>query len=752
VFNDVDKPCAEKEGAMRSKAYSLRCPLPHIFILALILFPTSAFSATIHVPTDQPTIQAGIDAASDGDTVLAADGTYTGAGNKNLDFKGKAITVRSKNGPEKTIVDCEGDGRGFYFHTGEQQDSVVSGFTVKNGRGILEGPGLFNHGGGIFCENSSPTIDDCIITENSSDYGFGISITGGSPSISNCTITGNYSIASIGIGGGIYLAETSALINNCTITGNQEGGIYSQGGSPTVINCTITGNWVSGTPSYGGGISSYNSSILISDCLVKNNSGGFGGGISFRGGSPSITRSSIIENYSTLIKSSGGGGGGGIYCGSDLYFDPTNAIISNCVISGNTAGHGGGISCDDGSATIINSTISGNSASQSSSGAVYTNSSTNIINSILWSNSPDEIYADNSNPIAKYSLIKGGWGDIGNIDLNPAFVDPTIGDYRLKNYSPCIGAGTPMGASNTDIEGNPIPNPPDSNPDMGAHENSRATRAIPLLNIFAIEVGNSWNYEGTKQGNPSTVEREVIRLDQTTFSPDTYVFDIKVNEAVQPGEWYEKKPSEIRLWAADGYQFAAGLLAAWYPMQVGDHRESSANVVGFPGASVRLIVDVLSKGPLALAFDTLEAYELRYQSDTSGPGGNVTEIFRLWMVPYIGVVKDQRADSLVKLTSFAIGGNTLSEDTDADSDGLKDYQELIIYETSLVDADTDIDGMPDGWEVTYKLDPLDEQDANEDNDQDGYTNLEEYQKDTDPNDPKSHPSKAMPWIPLLLDD
>ena len=85
------------------------------FMKCLILLCACAFCAirinatTIHVPADQPTIQAGIDAAADGDTVLVADGTYTGDGNRDIDFGGKSIVLKSENGPVLTVIDCEGN-------------------------------------------------------------------------------------------------------------------------------------------------------------------------------------------------------------------------------------------------------------------------------------------------------------------------------------------------------------------------------------------------------------------------------------------------------------------------------------------------------------------------------------------------------------------------------------------------------------------------------------------------------------------
>lgn len=126
---------------------------------------------SIYVPASYPTLQAAIDSASDGDNVVVADGIYTGEGNKNLDFNGKTITVKSVSGKDYCIIDCEGEGRGFYFHNGESEGSIVSGFTIVNACGIGD---LGGYGGGILIENnSSPTITNCIIQTCSAFQGGG---------------------------------------------------------------------------------------------------------------------------------------------------------------------------------------------------------------------------------------------------------------------------------------------------------------------------------------------------------------------------------------------------------------------------------------------------------------------------------------------------------------------------------------------------------------------------------------------------
>jgi parallel beta-helix repeat protein len=162
------------------------------------------------------TIQAAIDAACDGDTVIVRDGTYTGAGNRDLDFGGRAITVRSENGPDNCIINAQGNEsephRCFNFHSGEGEDSVVDGFTITGGYSV--------DGGGIYCESSSPTITNNTITANTAiGHGGGIRCYYSSPTITNNTITAN--TAQRSTGGAIYCSDNSSpTITNCILWGN----------------------------------------------------------------------------------------------------------------------------------------------------------------------------------------------------------------------------------------------------------------------------------------------------------------------------------------------------------------------------------------------------------------------------------------------------------------------------------------------------------------------------------------------------
>jgi hypothetical protein len=370
---------------------TLKLLLPVVLVVCVSVVQAD----TILVPSQQPTIQAGIDAASDGDTVMVADGTYTGDGNRDIDFLGKAIVVMSENGPENCIIDCEEGGRGFIFQSGEDSTSIVQGFTITNGYCAV--------GGGIYCAYSSPTVTNCTFSGNSADFGGGMRNYGGSPTVANCMFSGNVAYQ---FGGGMY--------NNF-------------GSSPTVSNCTFSGN----SAQMGGGMYNYSSSPTVTNCTFSQNSAVYdGGGMQNYTGSPTVANCTFTGNV-VYIK------GGGMY--NSFGSSPT---VSNCTFSQNWADFGGGMCNSGGSPTFANCMFSGNSADDG--GGMYNfDSSPTVTNSILWSDLPDEIFVDGGNPIVKYSNVQGGWPGEGNIDEDPLFVSFHGFDFLLRKGSPCIDAGDP---------------------------------------------------------------------------------------------------------------------------------------------------------------------------------------------------------------------------------------------------------------------------------------------------------------------
>ena len=209
-------------------------------------------------------IQAAIDDSNDSDTILVADGIYTGVGNRDIDFLGKAIMVRSENGSENCVIDCNGTRtephRGFYFHSGEDADSILSGLTITNG--------YAENGGGIDCYNSSPTISECVLTHNEAGYyGGGIHCyynTLSKPSIMRCIIAENKAV----IGGG--LAFCNGIISECVISKNQAiegGGLTGCGGK--IRDCVINGNMAH---AWAGGFQHCDGQIV--NCIVSGNIGG----------------------------------------------------------------------------------------------------------------------------------------------------------------------------------------------------------------------------------------------------------------------------------------------------------------------------------------------------------------------------------------------------------------------------------------------------------------------------------------------
>jgi hypothetical protein len=395
-----------------------------ISVCAAILIVTPCAARTITVDDDGPAdfnnIQAAIDDANDGDTIVVQPGTYTGEGNRDIDFRGKAITVRSTdpNDPQivaATIIDCNGTiehpHRGFLFRRTEGADSVIDGLMITNGFApwsVHSEPGA-----GIYCRGISstlpgPTIRNCIITGNKARIGdflptdsAGGGIYGSMGPIVNCTIAGNAAER----GGGI--ADCTGPIVNCSIaenTAKRGGGIA--GCTGRIVNCTIAHN----SAERGGGVADCTGPL--DNCLINGNSAG-----------PDLTHWR----------------GGGLY--------GCTGPITNCIISGNESS--GLANC---TGPISNCTVVGNRGC----GLYNSDLGVKITNCIFWANEPI-CWLDPSQPppheyrawemylvapphgptlSVRHTDVESGqaevwawppealdWGP-GNIDADPCFVEP----------------------------------------------------------------------------------------------------------------------------------------------------------------------------------------------------------------------------------------------------------------------------------------------------------------------------------------
>ena len=247
----------------------------------------------MHVPSDYATIQEALDVASECDEIILADGTYMGTGNKNLDFGGKDLVLRSENGPANCIIDCEDDGRALLFHSGETSAAVVDGLTIINGYMDL------GRGGAIKCASSShPTIQNCIMTDCYADYTGGcIYVTDSDPTLLNCVIASSTSDTH---GGGLYAASSDLACINCLFVGNEAeedgGGVFCTESNATFVNCTIADN-VAGDAGGGTHIRT-TSEVIIANCIIANNAAARGVEVSLAGEySPSM----LTLSYSCVL-------------------------------------------------------------------------------------------------------------------------------------------------------------------------------------------------------------------------------------------------------------------------------------------------------------------------------------------------------------------------------------------------------------------------------------------------------------------
>ncbi len=395
-------------------------------VLVALSFMTAS-ATIINVPDDYETIQEGIDASTNGDTVLVQPGTYV----ENINFNGHNIVLGSmflttgySYYISYTIIDGNSSGSVVKFESGENNNAVIKGFTLQNGSSS-------SYGGGIFCQNSDPVITDNIISLN----------------------TARSQGDDHGIGGGVFCDNSDATITNNTISENRAirgqgfvngagGGIWCIGNSnPTISNNYIIGNVASpsfgGSEAHGGGVYCDNSNATITHNTISENEAyasvtvARGGGIACFGSSNLTISNNVISDNITWGEWDFGGG---------IYLHSSGGTISSNLITGHSVnGWGGGIFCEESSPTIINNTITGNSGD--GGGISCWQSGLTIRNTILWANSGGQISYNGSSPSVQYCDVEGGWPGQGNIDCDPMFCDPENGDYYLDAASCCAGAG-----------------------------------------------------------------------------------------------------------------------------------------------------------------------------------------------------------------------------------------------------------------------------------------------------------------------
>jgi hypothetical protein len=278
----------------------------------------------LEVPEAYPTIQSAINAACDGSEVVVAPGTYF----ERISFGGKAITVRSSDGPDVTTIDGQGNGSVVFFVNDETPDSVFDGFTITHGSAEF--------GGAARIQEATPTISDCIFAANSATIGGAIhddSIGGGGLNLLRCSFDGNQAV----LGAGAVFSVGGLNAVDCAFTDNDGGqgpgavGVIES--SASFVSCLFTGN---SAGFIAGGVAGSSDTLLMANCVFSRNSASMGGGLE------DSSYAGVIANCTFSLNQGNGIG------------SLDNSVLSNCVLWGNVPEQ-----IEDPSAVVEHSNVQG---------------------------------------------------------------------------------------------------------------------------------------------------------------------------------------------------------------------------------------------------------------------------------------------------------------------------------------------------------------------------------------------------------
>ena len=435
---------------------------------ALLAAATSLASAsgahaatTITVPAMEPTIQAAINAASNGDTVLVSPGTYT----ENIDFHGKAITVEGSSPTAPSIIDGGGVGPVANFSSGETTASVLRGFTLRHG--VTTSANAYM-GGGVRISLASPSIISNVITGNTGCSGIGVSIASGAPLVQGNTISNNIQTGcSGGVGAGMFVRDAS---------------------SAEIVGNTITGN----TADSGGGIELFSAgTATVQDNLIENNTG------TTEGGGLDIVNQSDVNLVQNIVASNTSTGGAGMYV--TVPSGTRGPWLTNDTIAANN-GIGLFVSGFDSNMVVANTLL----VAPAGDVAAQCDTSYNA-------GAPAFVTTDayNGGGAATQGPCFTAAGSTGDISVDPQFRNASSGDYHLTSASPAVNAGTNSAANlpSADFDGNP--RVVGGTVDLGVYEvQPPATTPGPVTNLAAVRnrstITVSWSPPASNGGSAIT--------------------------------------------------------------------------------------------------------------------------------------------------------------------------------------------------------------------------------------------------------